>query len=228
MIVSDYAAQGMPMNTEKLNPFTHDYEQVPLPNSPLVSVIAQVRFPTIISIQKPEFIAPFQEALRSEYSTLQSDRRIAINIGPSLNQFEETIWRFSDSPEWRWRVTLAPEFLAIECKQYTSRADFLSKLRVLLDKFAKHFNPGRCDRLGVRYVDRIVKDVDKISEMVRGDALGFLNTEIRSFSLNSLSHSIFKIDQSSMLSAKWGFLGENQTYDQSSLPPIKETSWVLD
>ena len=38
--------------------------EVPLADSPLVRVIAQVRFPLIASVEKRDFIAPFQEAIR--------------------------------------------------------------------------------------------------------------------------------------------------------------------
>jgi hypothetical protein len=38
--------------------------EVPLTDPPLVRVIAQVRFPLIASVEKREFIAPFQEAFR--------------------------------------------------------------------------------------------------------------------------------------------------------------------
>ena len=34
--------------------------EVPLTDPPLVRVIAQVRFPTILSVENAEFIAPFQ------------------------------------------------------------------------------------------------------------------------------------------------------------------------
>ena len=39
--------------------------EVPLPQAPLVRVIAQVRFPTILSIRNPDQVAAFQETVRS-------------------------------------------------------------------------------------------------------------------------------------------------------------------
>lgn len=41
--------------------------EVPLKSAPLIRVIAQVRFPPILSIEKQEFVASFQEAIRDKY-----------------------------------------------------------------------------------------------------------------------------------------------------------------
>jgi hypothetical protein len=41
--------------------------EVPLINAPLVRVIAQVRFPPILSIEQQAFVGSFQEAIRAEY-----------------------------------------------------------------------------------------------------------------------------------------------------------------
>ena len=38
--------------------------EVPLNHAPLVRVIAQLRFPEILSVEQRDFVAPFQEAIR--------------------------------------------------------------------------------------------------------------------------------------------------------------------
>ena len=53
------------------NPFAGpEPQEVYLPEAPLVKVLCQIRFPTIASIDKKEFIAPFQEAIRHNYPKL--------------------------------------------------------------------------------------------------------------------------------------------------------------
>lgn len=42
-------------------------DEVPLERAPLVRVIAQLRFPPIVSLGRADFIGPFQEAIRSRY-----------------------------------------------------------------------------------------------------------------------------------------------------------------
>ncbi len=48
-------------------------DEVPLPNAPLARVLAQIRFPPILSIRKADSVADFQEALRTEYPNLRRD-----------------------------------------------------------------------------------------------------------------------------------------------------------
>lgn len=48
--------------------------EVPLNAPPIVRVIAQVRFPLIASIEKQEFIAQFQEAIRRDYPVLRQEQ----------------------------------------------------------------------------------------------------------------------------------------------------------
>ena len=48
---------------------------VHLPNSPLTSVLVQVKFPEILSIAKTEFIADFQESIRADYPLHRLDQK---------------------------------------------------------------------------------------------------------------------------------------------------------
>lgn len=45
--------------------------EVPLPDAPLVRVIAQVRFSEILDVEKREFVAGFQGASRHAYPILR-------------------------------------------------------------------------------------------------------------------------------------------------------------
>jgi hypothetical protein len=57
-------------------------DEVPLERAPLARVIAQVRFPTIVSLGRPEFIGPFQEAIRPRYPILRSEQAAGLTVGP--------------------------------------------------------------------------------------------------------------------------------------------------
>ncbi|MGD8207441.1 MAG: TIGR04255 family protein, partial [Thiohalocapsa sp.] len=52
--------------------------EVPLSDAPLVRVIAQVRFPLVASVEKGDFIAPFQEAIRAEYPVLRPEQNRSV------------------------------------------------------------------------------------------------------------------------------------------------------
>jgi uncharacterized protein (TIGR04255 family) len=115
-------------------------KEVPLRNAPIVSVIAQVRFPAVMSIQPDSsFVAPFQEALRKDYPILRQERQLQILLGPSgaLPQDGGMILRFEQQDPDAWQVTLAPTFVSLSAKRYTSRGDFLSRLAVVLHALAR-------------------------------------------------------------------------------------------
>ena len=56
-------------------------EEVPLNDAPLVRVIAQLRFPEILSVEQREFVAPFQEATRSRYPVLRQEQTHRASAG---------------------------------------------------------------------------------------------------------------------------------------------------
>jgi len=57
--------------------------EVPLKNAPLERVIAQLRFPEILSVEQRDFVAPFQEAIRSKYPVLRQEQTQGILLGPA-------------------------------------------------------------------------------------------------------------------------------------------------
>jgi uncharacterized protein (TIGR04255 family) len=86
--------------------------EVPLPNAPLVSVIAQVRFPTLLTVRNPDRVAPFQEAIREQYPHLDQQNTIMVVSGGAPSAASEPLavvhWRFADeAADFKWRVTLA-------------------------------------------------------------------------------------------------------------------------
>ena len=48
--------------------------EVPLSRAPLVRVLAQARFPTILAIRDADKVASFQEALRETYPNLSREQ----------------------------------------------------------------------------------------------------------------------------------------------------------
>lgn len=206
-------------------------DEVPLTNAPLVRVIAQVRFPLVTSIEKREFIAGFQEAIRAEYPALRPEQNRALVIGPegAVEKPENRIWRFNDSTEG-WRVTLAPDFLALETAQYTSRDEFVNRFAYVLRALETHVNPRVIDRLGVRYVDRVSgEDLRDLRELVQPEVAGVLGSELGSHTNHSISQTLFQLtDESGQLMARWGLLPPKTTVDPAVAEPLEDPSWLLD
>ena len=206
-------------------------KEVPLPEAPLVRVIAQVRFPLIASIDQRDFIASFQEAIRTDYPVLQQEMTQSIKLSSRGIEPNQTLtaWRFSDIDS-KWRVSLTPEFIALETTNYTSRNDFFSRFKLVLVALDEQIKPRVMQRLGLRYVDRITgKAFDKIDTLVRQEVLGIAATADSLNAKHSLSESLFEVpDSKERILARWGLVPPNGSVDPNAIESIDEASWILD
>ncbi len=204
-------------------------EEVPLPKAPLARVIVQIRFPLILSVETPGFIAGFQEALRPEYPVLRQERPGGILLtSPQLTAGQsQSHWRFSDA-KGEWRVTLTSNFVAIETTRYTSRSDLLRRLGVVVEALATHIRPDQVDRLGVRYIDRL--DDRPIEDSVRlftSEIQGLCGTPLRLSAQHVIGEALFILGDDQLL-LKSGQLPPNATLDPAALEPVDRPSWILD
>lgn len=203
--------------------------EVPLKDAPLVRVIAQVRFPEILAVEQRDFVAPFQEALRATYPVLRQEQTQGLLMSPAgiAPAKPHIAWRFGDV-DGHWRVSLTAEFLALETTKYTSRADFFSRLRVVVEALDEHVGPKLIDRLGVRYIDRISgAPVDDIARLVRPEVRGISGTVAATHAAHALSESLFELPEANVL-ARWGRLPAGATVDPAAIEPAQEKSWILD
>lgn len=205
--------------------------EVPLRDAPLVRVIAQVRFPLILSIERAEFTAPFQEAIRAAYPVLRQELAQGIVVGARGGAADRKLaaWRFADS-KGEWRVSLAPWFLALETTAYTSRAEFLERFELAVRALHEHINPGMVQRLGLRYIDRVTGEaLDDIRKLVRPEMLGVIGAAPGANARQALSEAIFDVPgDSEQLLARWGLLPPRSTVDPAGIEAIDEPSWLLD
>jgi len=206
-------------------------EEVSLPEAPLVRVIAQVRFSSILAVRQAEFIAPFQEAIRGDYPIMRKEHRQSIHLGPQGADAGETqvAWRFADADGF-WRVSLAPEFVALETTAYSNRSDFIQRMRVALDAVEEHLHPAVTERVGLRYIDRVTGDeLEHIGDLVRPDMLGIVNTSLFQHAEHELSDALLRLPGAiQKIRARWGHLPAGATVDPNAIEPIDERSWILD
>lgn len=205
--------------------------EVPLPEAPLVRVIAQVRFPLVASVEKQDFIAAFQEAIRAEYPVLRPEQSRNVILGPKgpIDTRSNTVWRFHDAST-AWRVTLAPDFLALETTQYTSREDFLERLERVLEALVSHIDPKVIDRLGIRYIDRVTGDnLKELPQLVRPEVCGVLSTPLFSHVFQSISEAVYVLPENAgRVMTRWGLMPASGTVDPAAVEAIDEPSWLLD
>lgn len=207
--------------------------EVPLPDAPLVRVIAQVRFPLIAALGRRDFIAPFQEAVRQDYAVLREVPAARVEVrgegGPSVQLQAGTRWQLQDLSH-DWRVTLDAGFLALETTRYTSREDFFGRFARLTAALGEHVRPGAMDRIGVRYVDRLVGDaLGRLSDLARPPLLGVLGVASTMGAKVAVSEALFELpEEDGELRARWGLVPAQATFDANAVEAIDEPSWVLD
>ncbi len=201
-------------------------------------VIAQVRFPPILTIRDPDKVAVFQEALRETYPNLIQEPVHSIELGggqtPTISQ--GLIWRLADRErDPAWRVSLGVDFVALETSSYDSRGDFLKRLRTVLSTVDQGFKPASASRLGLRYIDRLTDDaVDRVRDLIHPGVIGILkpagnpHPELAESVVHLMTESQFVAQDGARVQGRWGLLPANATYDRNSIKPVDNPSWVLD
>lgn len=207
--------------------------EVPLKNAPLVRVIAQMRFPPILAIEKKEAVSSFQEAIREKYPTLKPEHTRNLFLSPQdlqVVQSEPQItWRFIDMTN-SWRVSLASNFLALETTAYSSRSDFLERLEKIVTALHSTFKLTTIERFGLRYIDRLSgEEINNLSSFFRAEMTGLVNSTVQNYIQQTINESVFKIDDlGEHIIVRWGLVPANQTFDPNAIEPIAEKSWILD
>ena len=205
--------------------------EVPLADPPLVRVIAQVRFPVLASVEKRRFIGPFQEAIRKDYPVLRPEHNRGLVLGRQgvVDEHSNTAWRFHDATG-AWRVTLAPDFLALETEAYTSRRDFMQRFGLVLLALEEHVDPQVVDRIGVRYIDRVPgENLRALPQLVRPEVAGILASPLSGHVRHAISENVFMLpDDAGHVTARWGLVPARGTVDPGAVDPIDEPSWLLD
>jgi uncharacterized protein (TIGR04255 family) len=204
--------------------------EVPLKNAPLIRAIAQVRFPPILSIEQEAFVGSFQEAIRAEYPILEpvKTQSLIVNAdGASVTPTPQTTWCFWNI-ERTWRISLASSAVSIETTKYTSRTDFLARLEDLLVKLHSNFHLSQIDRLGLRYIDRVVgQNLADISQLIRPEMAGISCSDLQEYVHQVLHESLFLLPEA-QIAARWGVMPANATFDPYTIEAIPERSWILD
>ncbi|MHB8451438.1 MAG: TIGR04255 family protein [Mycobacteriales bacterium] len=170
--------------------------------------------------------------LRKDYPVLRQERQIQVLIGPSGASPHDAgvILRFEQQDPDAWQVTLAPTFVSLSAKRYTRRSDFLSRLTIVLHALDSWLDPKVCDRVGVRYIDRVTGEhLAQLAKLVRPEVLGIkgVPTDGGVEVVHTLADALFRLDDASELRSRWGLLPAGATYDPG-IEPAGEHSWVLD
>lgn len=159
-------------------------------NPPLVEVIYQLRFPTILSINAKDPIE-FQDAIRLDYPiylpTIEQSQQMVVNAN-GLNVIPSIVQKGSNknyafvSADGKWKINLASSFISISTLSYTCWEDLKTHFKRPKEKFIDIYKPAFFERVGLRYVNAITKSKLKIldkkwSELIQPHLLGCMAIE---------------------------------------------------
>lgn len=207
-------------------------KEVELSRAPLLRVICQARFDPIASITRMEYIAQFQEELRGTYPTMRDERAVNITMGPEgvSQTVGDRQWQLLDQ-KGEWVVNLAPTFVSLETSAYTSRTDFLERLRTVLVALRGTTGPIQLSRIGVRYTDGVRGDeiIQKLPTFLTPVAQGPLAFQLLEGQqlTASASQAYFALPNETQILVRWGQVPANASFI-TDVPAAPEPSWYLD
>ena len=145
--------------------------------SPLVEVICQLRFPTILAIGAKE-PAEFQEAIRSDYPryAVRSEYPVPKLTGvgtpnASLQQQPPVTNYTFISEDGKWKVNLTNSFIALSTVGYRQWEDFAHRLDLLLAQFIRIYQPAFFERIGLRYLNAFSRKVLGLEDLLWDDLI---------------------------------------------------------
>lgn len=171
---------------------------------PLVEVIFQLRFPTILSINANE-PAEFQEAIRKQFPFYEEgiEQQNELLITPVIGQAQMKTTQNKNysfvSADNMYKVNLTSTFLSVSTLNYSQWEEFNEKIKYAAGIFEKIYEPAFYTRVGLRYIDVIERSTleladRKWTDLIQTHVLGI--AAIEDYRVNSyLSEAEFKDSQ---------------------------------
>ena len=156
--------------------------------SPLIEVIFQLRFPTILSINSNQPVA-FQERIRERYPFFeqQVEEQGDILYNPQIKA--TTLRKTGENKNYAFitednqtKINLTPSFIAISTMAYTQWEEFRKHIEYVIPVFEEEYKPSFYTRVGLRYTDVITRSVlglgDKPwTELMKPHVLGMITSD---------------------------------------------------
>ena len=140
-------------------------DRVIFQNNPLIEVILQFRFPTILSINSNEPV-DFQEAIRKAFPIYQvgTENSQEIQLVASDDTFLPSIVNKQQNKNYafitangKFKVNLTSSFVSFSTVDYTRWEEFWGIFENALTSFICIYQPAFFERIGLRYIDAISK-----------------------------------------------------------------------
>ena len=223
------------MTGQTSSPFLTDASEIPLAESPLVSVVAQLRFPLVAALHDIAGVVDFQDRIKGVYPVMRRENQSEVAFsadGAIVPGTSVPLWRFNGE-EPGWIATLAPSWIALETTKYVNRDDFMTRWKFLLEVLATtNWAPRVFDRLGVRYVDQLVGDqeMSNLRRHINPSVFGAVEIEDvlndGAKLVGTVTQAHFELPGAVMMS-RWGKIPAGVAA-LPGIPPVDGVSWFLD
>lgn len=142
-------------------------ERVIYKKSPIIEVIAQYKFPKLLSLNSSDPVE-FQKAIKADYPiyqlTLENQQELSISIGqdnmpvPSVIQKQQVRNHNFISQDGQYKINLTSGFISISTISYTRWEELISRFENPLRAFEKIYLPPFYERIGFRCIDAFSRE----------------------------------------------------------------------
>lgn len=218
-----------------------NFSRTPVPEvhlelAPLAKVLMQVQFS-----RTPQLVTDEAESVMAERLARYPVRRrqavgmaeVAFSVNGQPMPFPmpaapSAFLTFSDASS-TWTVSVTDTAISLETTAYTSRDDFCDRALELFAAIASVALPPVVDRVGLRYIDRLLGDgLAELPRFVIPQLRGLYGVVQDDLALvHSVTDSLIEIGPAERLQVKSGVLPAGMAFDPI-LPPVGQPSWLLD
>ena len=146
-----------------------DYERVIYELNPLIEVVAQIRFPTILKITSQQPV-DFQDTVRFDSPIFEASRnlQVPVDLSKILTQFSSNVvshltYQFK-SEDLKWQLTIDQNSITLVTTEYQRYENFVGRFKTAVEKFEEIYNPSFYSRIGLRYRNLIIRSKLKIPD----------------------------------------------------------------
>lgn len=164
-----------------------NYQRVIYKKCPLVEVVFQLRFPTILSINS-QLPTEFQDKIRQEYpyfteATEQQNNIVIDGSGNASINFEGVKNYSFVTADSNCKINLTSSFISISTLNYSRWEDFFERIKTIIPVFDEIYKPAFYTRIGLRYVDVFTRsafglDGEKWNSLFNPHILGIMNEQL--------------------------------------------------
>jgi len=203
-------------------------------HNPLIEVVCQLRFPTILKISNQEPVE-FQDEIRFQYPLFEKTQpqipsdmlKVAQQFGlPSFLE-SDVVYSFK-SEDQKWHLSITKDFIALATSSYERYEQFKQRFEEAVKIFERIYKPSFYTRIGLRYRDLIIRSKLGIKDKEWSDLIAkHIASELHDPELSSsiqtvVKHLILEVENG-QINLNHGIVNVKDTQDNSN-----ETSYFFD